>query len=103
MQERLLAARGDRSRGCQREPGCQAFAAERWVRADGADLSPARRAQPLARHGYQRAVPTDAEVTAELDSSRQEWPWPCSRHQVEHLGHVSRAERDCVGVRFSGY
>src|SRR6266540_3494885 len=50
VQERRLTAGADPGRDGEHEPGGQTLAAETRVGADCADLGPARRVQPLARH-----------------------------------------------------
>jgi probable blue pigment (indigoidine) exporter len=92
VQERGVTPLADAGRDRPDEPGRQALAAVGRVGADPADLGPAGRPQPLAGHGHQRTVVADPQVRTELDGARQKRAGAGAGHQVEHLGHVIRAE-----------
>src|SRR5690606_29479970 len=66
VQERRLAAAADAVGDREHQPGGEAAALEGGVGADGADLGPARRVQPLPRHGDESPAGPDADVDAEL-------------------------------------
>ncbi|TYB51148.1 site-specific integrase [Nonomuraea sp. PA05] len=88
------------------QPGRVAPSARLGRGADGADLGVSLRPQPLTRHRHQPALLADAEVGAELTGTRPERPRLGAGDEVEHLGHVVRAElahavpcRDAGGSR----
>ena len=80
------------------QAGADPLTAEGRIGAHRADLRPAGRVEPLACHGDERALRTQTQVGAHLDSPGKKRPGPSPLDQGQHLGHVGRVEEAEIGV-----
>jgi hypothetical protein len=71
------------------KPRGQALRTMGWSRTHGADLTPARKVQALARHRDQLAVTPQPDVAPEFDRSLQE---------RAGISHATNANRACAPV-----
>ena len=97
MQKRGVPAIEDPRDHHPHQPLGQPLAPVVRMGGNGTDLSPSDRPHPLAGHGDQPALVTDADVPSEFVGPRGERARAGQGHEFEHVVHIVGTERQHVG------